>query len=171
MVYFRKSIHVPVLEIYRSIACVYSSKLYTQAMLFTEWQYGMQQRNINKANAWKQITSFYFPVPWCLWCFSDRLVPWYFLSQKELMGIIILYHVRWLKGYSVIIATSFYDMNQKIYKTKKWFPKFQLIAILHFQVIICAFHFSIDYCVENCCHFILQNYCSLGLIPLGKCAS
>ena len=35
-----------------------------------------------------------------------------------------------LKEYSVILTTSFYDINQKILTKKKLFPKFQLILIL-----------------------------------------
>ena len=49
----------------------------------------------------------------------------------------------------MILTTSFYDMNQKIGK-KGLFLKFQLILILHFQVVhdcVC-FIAPIDYCVE-----------------------
>ena len=38
----------------------------------------------------------------------------------------------------MILTTSFYGMNQKIYKQDKkkpYFPKFQLISILRFQVM------------------------------------
>ena len=53
---------------------------------------------------------------------------------------------------SVILTTSFYGMNQKIYthKKKSLLPKFQLIPILSFQVMhdyVC-FIAPIDYCVE-----------------------
>ena len=55
-----------------------------------------------------------------------------------------------LKEYSVIFTTPFYGMNQKKQKKKSLFPKFQLIPILHFQVMhdyVC-FIAPIDYCVE-----------------------
>ena len=57
-----------------------------------------------------------------------------------------------LKEYSVILTTSFYGMNQKIQtkKAKLFFPKFQLIPILGFQIMydyVC-FIAPTDYCVE-----------------------
>ena len=54
-----------------------------------------------------------------------------------------------LKEYSVILLISFYDMNQKI--INKWLlPKFQLIPILHLQVMYDFYvHCFIDYDVMN----------------------
>ena len=58
-----------------------------------------------------------------------------------------------LKGIFSDLTTSFYGMNQKILPKKKkkgLFPKFQLIPILHFQVMhnFVCFIAPIDYCVE-----------------------
>ena len=73
-----------------------------------------------------------------------------------------------LMRYSVILTTWFWYESENIYK-KGLFPKFQLIPILHFQVMhdLCCFIAPIDYCVEfsqnrrpdflwNCSHFILK---------------
>ena len=81
---------------------------------------------------------------------------------------------------SMVSNNSFYDMNQKIL-TKKWlFPNFQLIPILHLQVMHDNghWHCSIDYCVklilvdetlcENCFISHWNDFC---FIPLGKCDS
>ena len=57
-----------------------------------------------------------------------------------------------LKEYLVILTTSFYDMNEKIYTHKKSLilPKFQLISILRLQVMhdCVQWHCSIDCCVK-----------------------
>ena len=40
-----------------------------------------------------------------------------------------------LKMYSVILTTSFYDMNQKMNTEKAYYQNFRMIPILHFQVL------------------------------------
>ena len=59
-----------------------------------------------------------------------------------------------LKEYSLILTTSFNGMNQADVNNKYLFPKFYLIPILHFQVVlgflcfIKTFIAPIEYCVE-----------------------
>ena len=59
------------------------------------------------------------------------------------------------------LTTCFYDMNQKILN-KKLFPKFQLVPILHLQVMHDYMHLncSIDYCVK-----LIQTYVTTAFIP------
>ena len=50
----------------------------------------------------------------------------------------------------MILTASFYDMNKKILTKTSLFPKYQLIPILHLQVMhdYVHWHYSIDFCVE-----------------------
>ena len=80
----------------------------------------------------------------------------------------------------MILTTSFYDMNQKIDKKKRLFPKFQLIPISRFQVMhdyVC-FIAPIDYrWIKSCVQDFLWKLLSfsywndLSQIPLRNCGS
>ena len=69
----------------------------------------------------------------------------------------------------MFLTTSFYDMNQKVLTKKKeekkrLFPKFQLIPILHLQVMhdYVHLHCSIDYHVKLI--LVDKNLCKLLLL-------
>ena len=72
-------------------------------------------------------------------CFTSTTIDWFILKEE-----------------SVILTTSFYDINQKILtpkkkrKKKKLFANIQLIQILRLQVMYkyVHWHCSIDYCVK-----------------------
>ena len=68
-------------------------------------------------------------------------------------------HMGELKEYSVIIRTSFYDINWKILPRKSLFTKFQLIPIFHLQVM----HFYVHghFPIDNSVKLILghENLC------------
>ena len=91
------------------------------------------------------------------------------------MSVLLNHHS--LKRYSVILTTSFYEMNQKIKTKKAFFPKFQSIPILRFQVkydYVC-FIASINFCIElvSSTRFsvkiaLISYWHDFSLIPLGN---
>ena len=67
-----------------------------------------------------------------------------------------------LKEYSVILTTSFYDMNQKVFKKKiQSFPVVPL-QVIHDYVL---WHYSTDYCVRL--NLIDKTFCK-KLLSLHK---
>ena len=88
----------------------------------------------------------------------------------------------WLKEYSVILTTSFCEMNQKLYSKTAYFQNFSWFQfnICLLCTILCI---GIDYCVKLSLvglvgetlyakkNALISKGNSFSLIPFGKCAT